>query len=135
MNKMLRRFMGTVLVISLLISIFVTTQVLVSIDETTPLASQALHSLTSVNVHNFRPDSDSEENDIPLLTLFTTFKETHNSTFHRVAHAHAVANWASLRPAVHVVLFAQFPYSNLSEMARKAGWDLIQLKLWNEHLC
>lgn len=124
--------MGTVLVISLLISIFVTTQVLVSIDETTPLASQALYSLTSVNVHNFRPDSDSEENDIPLLTLFTTFKETHNSTFHRVAHAHAVANWASLRPAVHVVLFAQFPYSNLSEMARKAGWDLIQLKRWND---
>lgn len=127
--------MGIFIVMSLSISLFITIQVsrhakfLVS-QASNPLASfplnvPSLHRLTD-------PDSDTEEDDIPLLTLFTTFKETHNSTFHRVAHAHAVANWASLRPRVHVVLFAQFPHSNLSEMARQADWDLIQLTRWNE---
>lgn len=137
MKKKLRQFMGIVLLISLLISVLVTTQLLVSRDVAflLPQESNPLK-FFRLNFPSFHPltgrDSNSEEGDIPLLTIFTTFKETHNSTFHRVAHAHAVANWASLRPYVRAVLFAQFPPSDLSEMARKADWDLIELTRWNE---
>ena len=71
------------------------------------------------------------ENIPPLLTVFTTFKETPEHVHHEFAHRLAISNWASFAPLFRVVLFSENLNSRLSKLALQSGWDLVPLNRIN----
>lgn len=61
----------------------------------------------------------------PLVTLFTTFADHfHSDTQKLFVHNNTLANWASFKPSVNLILFSNDTY--WSGVARSHGWDVIK---------
>ena len=65
--------------------------------------------------------------ELPLLTMFTAFKDHPNNTHHQFAHRLAISNWASFIPLVKPVLFTENNDSELVKLARNSEWDVLPL--------
>ena len=60
----------------------------------------------------------------PWLTLFTTFAaHKHNDEEKYTVHNNTINNWAALKPHVSLILFTND--SEISSIAKDAGWDLV----------
>ena len=67
----------------------------------------------------------------PLLTIFTTFKDTPQKKY---IHRNMILNWASLMPRVQPVLFTNLSASNMiNKLAVSRGWKLLPLQGINKH--
>ena len=67
----------------------------------------------------------------PLLTIFTTFKDTPQKYN---IHRNMILNWASLMPRVQPVLFTNLSASNMiNKLAVSRGWKLLPLQGVNKY--
>ena len=78
-----------------------------------------------------RASFNTDEQTEPLLTIFTAFKDHPNNSHHLFAHRLVISNWASFMPFVKPVLFADNVTSELTTLARRYKWDVLQLNRVN----
>src|SRR6218665_3594149 len=84
-------------------------------------------------IGKFRRISEmSEVRAIPLLTIFTTIKETGDIPHHQLAFNIVMANWPSFAPYVRPVVFLNFTISSLADEVRHAGWEVLPLEGTNK---
>src|SRR5688572_10682196 len=74
----------------------------------------------------------TKERAIPLLTIFTTIKETGDIPHHQLAFNIVMTNWPSFTPYVQPVVFLNIINSSLADRVRHAGWDVLQLEGTNK---
>ena len=74
--------------------------------------------------HSGRKTTKVERRE-PLVTLFTTFADHFHTDVEKLnVHNNTIANWASLKPAVNLILFSSDSY--WSTVAKSFGWDVIK---------
>ena len=91
----------------------------------------------SVNFHEMsklrdrgiaRISEKTKERAMPLLTIFTTIKETGDIPHHQLAFNIVMSNWPSFAPYVRSVVFLNFTNSSLADEVRHAGWEVLPLE-------
>ena len=80
---------------------------------------------------------NQEPTPLPLLTIFTTFKEDTNNetnvTHHEFAHRLAIKNWASFSPYVRPVVFSNTTDGELIALAKEYKWDILPMTRVNSY--
>ena len=77
--------------------------------------------------YSFPIPGQRSEVDLPLLIMFSAFRDHPNESHHQFAHRLVISNWASFIPSVKPVLFSENLNSQLANFARNSNWDVLPL--------